>query len=88
MEKAMPLGRAKDLTGQQFGRLTAIERVRPYSLQAAHYVWWRCKCECGQVVTIMANSLQNGLTRSCGCLRREMMRKNGRRRSKGGAANG
>ena len=76
MEKAIPLGRAKDLTGKKFGRLTPIERVSPCSMSSVFNVWWRCKCECGQVVSITASSLRSGKTRSCGCLRREVSARN------------
>lgn len=72
MEKAIPLGRAKNLAGKKFGRLTAIERVNPISLQSAFCVWWRCQCECGQIASVSAASLMSGKTKSCGCLRREV----------------
>ena len=55
----------KDITGQRFGKLTAIELVgrNPYGKAL-----WRCLCDCGgEIVTTMAN-LQTGATRSCGCL--------------------
>ena len=76
MEKAIPLGRAKNLSGKKFGRLTAIERVSPISLQTAFCVWWRCQCECGQIVSVSAGSLRSGKTKSCGCLRREVSARN------------
>ena len=44
MEKAIPLGRAKNLAGKKFGRLTAIERVSPINPNSAFGVWWRCQC--------------------------------------------
>jgi hypothetical protein len=34
-----------------------------------HYRLWRCKCACGKVFVIRANSLRQCKTRSCGCLR-------------------
>lgn len=76
MEKAIPLGRAKNLAGKKFGRLTAIERVSPISMQSAGNVWWRCQCECGQVASVTTASLRSGKTRSCGCLRREVSTRN------------
>lgn len=36
-------GRAMDLTGQVFGKLTAVEKVGVKNGRAQ----WRCKCECG-----------------------------------------
>lgn len=54
----------KDLTGKQFGRLT----VQSYSGAST----WECKCACGNEVRVLTYSLNAGLTRSCGCLRREV----------------
>lgn len=30
---------------------------------------WLCKCECGKELAVRQSNLQNGWTRSCGCLR-------------------
>lgn len=57
-----------DITGQQFGRLTAVKRLpfkRPHSV-------WLCRCECGRTKKVALASLRRGLTRSCGCLYREV----------------
>jgi hypothetical protein len=32
---------------------------------------YRCRCDCGKETTVLTHSLKKGLTRSCGCLRRE-----------------
>ena len=49
--------------GAVFGRLTVV---------AWHgYKAVECRCECGRHTTVVANSLRQGLTRSCGCLHRE-----------------
>ena len=29
---------------------------------------WHCRCECGKTTTLLAYSLKNGHTKSCGCL--------------------
>lgn len=55
---------AKDLTGQTFGRLTVLGRVGTK---------WECLCSCGQTTKISAGSLVHGGSRSCGCLRSELM---------------
>lgn len=58
--------RKKDLTGQKFGRLTAIE-------SAAHpkhgYSCWRCRCDCGNEHFATAYYLLKGTVKSCGCAR-------------------
>ena len=57
----------KDLSNQQFGRLTAKEIV---GKDKRGYLW-RCECECGGEKTIPAAYLLNQHTRSCGCIVRE-----------------
>ncbi len=53
-----------DLTGQQFGELTAL-----YSDKVANddQRIWHCKCRCGKEVDIRAGALRSGKTKSCGC---------------------
>lgn len=58
----------EDLSGRRFGRLTALSYV--YRSDIGH-VYWRCRCDCGNEVTIRANSLLRGDTTSCGCYLRE-----------------
>ena len=68
--------KAKDLTGQTFGRLTVLEKVDPYISPSGHKaIRYSCKCVCGNVVTVNSLYLTNGRTRSCGCIRRENGRK-------------
>lgn len=64
-------GNAKDLTGQHFGRLTAVE---PTAERSGTNVLWLCYCECGNRTLVRANCLTSGKTRSCGCLGRELSR--------------
>ena len=60
----------KDLTGQKFGRLTVIKYA--YTKKKAAY--WLCKCDCGKEIIIMANSLLSNKTKSCGCLRKDLLK--------------
>jgi hypothetical protein len=57
-----------ELTGQVFGRLTVLDRVKN---NAAGNAIWRCGCECGNESFIAGITLRRGHTRSCGCLHRE-----------------
>lgn len=59
-----------DLTGQKFGRWTVIE---PDGYRRSS-VAWKCRCECGNTKTVGAPELRNGNSKSCGCLRREVIR--------------
>ena len=56
-----------DLTGKRFGRLIAVEK----SEHQGREILWRCVCDCGNEKVIQGNHLRMGLTKSCGCLRRE-----------------
>jgi len=60
---------AIDLRGQQFGRLTVLERAPPEGRNAR----WRVRCECGDERTVRSFSLRSGETRSCGCLQAELV---------------
>ena len=62
----------KDLTGQRFGRLVALE---PTNKRVDQLVVWKCRCDCGNVVEVVGSLLTKGNTRSCGCLQRESIRR-------------
>jgi len=53
----------KDITGQRFGKLTAIEYVEYHTGQA----FWRCKCDCGNECVIGRNRIKAVQVPSCGC---------------------
>lgn len=52
----------KDLTGEKFGRLTAIQYEK-----TGNSLKWICKCECGKTVKAYGYDLQRGRVKSCGC---------------------
>lgn len=59
----------KDLTGQKFNRLTVIEF---FEKNRAGRVW-KCRCDCGNECTVLEYRLTSGATKSCGCLKREVL---------------
>ena len=63
----LPLGKAEDLKGQKFGKLTALYRVKPPEHVKNKAVYWKCKCDCGKIHITQANSLKKGHCTSCGC---------------------
>lgn len=63
----------KDLTGQRFGRLTAIK----ISGRRNGSLVWECACDCGAVANAPSQTLRRGESKSCGCLFQEV-RKAGR----------
>lgn len=61
----------KELKGQRFGKLLVIEEDGRIGSNVA----WICKCDCGNVTRVRANSLLTGNTTSCGCGRIEAITK-------------
>lgn len=62
----------KDISGQIFGQLTVIERdFSEEKKHNSHNTYWKCKCSCGNEISVVRSSLTSGKTKSCGCLRKE-----------------
>lgn len=57
-----------NLIGKKFGRLTVIDRAPNKNKK----VYWICQCECGATVRVRADQLTRGVTKSCGCLHKEV----------------
>ena len=57
---------AKDLTGQRFGRLTALEYEHKHNTGKPNSVWL-CKCDCGKQTRVSSKDLTRGRSKSCGC---------------------
>jgi hypothetical protein len=57
----------KNRTGIRYGALVAQKPVRRRSGKG-HNAWWRCKCDCGNLVERDGGDL--GPTSSCGCVGR------------------
>ena len=66
------LSRGQQITpmiGKKFGKLTVLSRVEDYiSPQGQKQPKYHCLCDCGNTVNIVAQSLKNGATQSCGCI--------------------
>lgn len=59
-----------DITGQKFGKLTALRRVEDYvSPHGNKSTRWECRCDCGNLKVVNSNSLRRGYTKSCGCIK-------------------
>lgn len=59
-----------DMTGRVIGRLLVIEEC---GRDKHNKALWRCRCECGNVVTVRGSHLRNEDTTSCGCYHRERL---------------
>jgi len=69
------MGNTKLAIGTKFGRLTIIEICQPHvQKNGRKRTVVLCQCECGNVKRLKLEHLQNGNTRSCGCLHKEIMK--------------
>lgn len=64
------MGRLIDVTNQRFGRLLVLGRACEKSTSGN--IRWNCICDCGNHVVADGYSLRHGITRSCGCLQRDV----------------
>lgn len=65
--------KALDLINIRFGKLTIVS----HDYSKANLRAWRCICDCGNSCIATTQELRKGDTKSCGCIRREVTRKQG-----------
>ena len=69
--------KAEDLTGRIFSRLVVLER--DFEAEDAHpkrgSTYWKCQCQCGNIISTTRLNLINQSTQSCGCLQKEIAKK-------------
>lgn len=58
-----------DISGQQFGRLTALYPTGEHDKSGS--LMWHCICECGNEAEFSYNSLKYTNLKSCGCQKKE-----------------
>ena len=63
-----------DQTGRKVGRWLVLHRVKDNPERRDRRVWWLCRCECGVEKLIPANVLNDGRSKSCGCLKLDLLR--------------
>lgn len=68
-------------TGQRYGRLTVLEELPSivYPGRVSRVAVWLVRCDCGTQKPVRAASLRLGDSRSCGCIKSEMLRERNRR---------
>lgn len=63
-----------DLTGEQFGRWTVLAAAPDHITKSGEKrPMWSCACSCGTTKDVVESNLLRGQSRSCGCLRREIL---------------
>lgn len=73
------MSKCNDLTGNKYGRLTALCRTNNSEHGDAR---WICQCDCGKKTVVYGYVLKKGDTKSCGCLRKELKTKHGMRNTR------
>lgn len=58
--------------GDKFGKLTVLEVAGKSKKGELIY---KCKCDCGNITTVKGIHLFNGNTKSCGCIKKERMKR-------------
>lgn len=61
--------------GDRFGRLAVVGTA---DKSKWGYPRWILRCDCGKEVQVIQNDLRSGRTKSCGCLKSEAARRNGK----------
>ena len=63
-----------DLIGQKFGRLTVLYKM---GTDKVGHIIWKCRCDCGNDVDVLATNLIQQYTQSCGCMHSEVCSERG-----------
>ena len=65
------MSRLIDITGQVFGKLTVLHRVKNRRAGCTNHleVWYRVRCECGNTTSMRGYLIRDGRARSCGCVK-------------------
>lgn len=57
--------RIKNEVGNKYGNLTILE----YAGTFGRIAYWKCQCDCGNIIITRGSDLRNGHTKSCGCIK-------------------
>ena len=60
------------MIGKRFGRLLVVGREIVPNKRKVYE--WVCVCDCGNIISVEGHKLRNGNTRSCGCLKIDLLR--------------
>ena len=59
-----------DISNQRFGRLVVLN----FHHTEKRVTFWECQCDCGKKRIIRKSALISKATKSCGCLKTEMIK--------------
>lgn len=61
----------KNRVGEKYGMLEVIEQADTIKHPNGNTsICWKCRCDCGNEITVIGSNLQSRHTTSCGCLKR------------------
>lgn len=66
----IPNTKGHDLTGRVFGRWTVLGLFAKATLKKNKK--WLCRCKCGHEGLVYHGTLTSGISKSCGCLKKEL----------------
>lgn len=55
-----------DITGNKYDRLEVLEIDD--KRDKFNHIYWKCKCDCGNITIVSGTALKMHITKSCGCL--------------------
>lgn len=62
------MSKFENLIGERYGRLEVVSFAGYHEQPSGkRRTLWRCRCDCGNYVDVMAVNLKKGNTKSCGC---------------------
>lgn len=59
------MSKIKNIIGDKYNRLTVIKRAENNC--KCGNARWVCRCDCGNIVTVIGSNLRSGKIKSCGC---------------------
>lgn len=59
--------------GAKYGRLLILREIEPVIYPYGSYKRVECICDCGNTVKVRLSKVLTGLTKSCGCIKREKL---------------
>lgn len=65
------------MTGQKIGMITVLERDYTYAKEhglSSNHAYWKCKCDCGNILTMLGTNLRRRPNSSCGCIAKSKMK--------------
>jgi len=63
-----------EIIGDKYNRWTVIAKAENRILHNKNRAYWVCKCECGIIMEVEQSAIRGGMSKSCGCLKRDRTR--------------